>query len=100
MDTVKQTILKYWFYASALALAVLYFLNDRRGRRIDQLIEDAQRAKLGQALVDIQNKANQSQEDFEHAQSDYEAIRNRHADLLAKLGLSGVGIQSSTPTKH
>jgi hypothetical protein len=88
ISDIKSYFLKYWFYASALALAILYYLVDSRGKELAQLNEEVQRMKLGQELTAINQQANQSQEGFENAKKSYEQLVGIHSDLLTRLGIS------------
>lgn len=97
MTIIKQAALKYWFYTSALALAVLYYLVDSRGKKIQELNEDVQRLKLGQELQAIQEKSKRSQEDFENAKASYDDLKSIHGDLLTRLGISHSKPGSDSP---
>lgn len=80
--------LKYYLFAvGAFALAVLYYLYDRRGRQIEQLVLDAQKQLLGQQLESIRDQALRSEADHEKAMDRYARLKQRHAELLERLGL-------------
>ncbi len=88
LDTIKTQASKWWFYASAIGLAALYFLFDSRGKKIQQLTEEVMKMQLGEKLKDLNQQANQSQEGFQNAQKNYQNLINTHGDLLTKLGVS------------
>lgn len=94
--TIKDTFLKYWFSISAVGLAVLYLLYDRRGRTIDQLKDDARRQILAQQLVAIREQSERSEKDAEDAKLSYEGLKRRHADLLKQYGISTGDTSSDT----
>lgn len=97
-DQVKESIMKWWFFLSALALAFLYFTIDRRNRTINQLQADAQRQILAQKLLTLREKSQGSENEQKQAMEDYTTLKLRHADLLAKWGVFTGG--NVTPLKQ
>ncbi len=87
LQTFKDKALSAWFLISALALAVLYLMVDRRNRTIGQLKMDAEKQVLAQKLVTIRNDAMRSDDHYAKAMEDYSNIKRRHADLLKRFGL-------------
>jgi hypothetical protein len=94
---MKEIFLKYWFAVSAIALALLYFLYDRRGRQIGELQMDAKKQLLGQELQALQEQAGRSQEDYVKAMGKYSLLKLRHADLFKQLGISLSSDNSDKP---
>jgi hypothetical protein len=84
---MKDKLLRYWFIFSSLALAVMYFLFDRRGRKLHEALMDAERAKLNAKINKIVEKASESREGYERANEEYEVIKSRYSDVLRRHGL-------------
>lgn len=83
-DQIKQTFLKYWFIVSSLAITALFILFDRRGRQINEIKMDTERAMLALKLSEIQSRSIKSGEEYEKAVKEYNDLRARHSDLLRK----------------
>jgi hypothetical protein len=77
----------YIFFGLAVALAVLYYLYDRRGRQMDALLLEAQKQLLGQQLRSIQEQASKEGVEREKALERYESLKRLHGPLLERLGL-------------
>jgi hypothetical protein len=88
IDSIKQNILKYWFYISSFSLAILWLLFDKRGRELQQVKNDAQRMILSQKLLNIKSQSEKGQEEYEKAIKSYNDLRSRHGDILLKLGIA------------
>ena len=84
---IKDTALKWGFLASSLGLAVLYWLYDRQGRKLDKALADAQRAIIQGKLTSIDEKSKISQEKFDESKKEYENLKRIHGDVLRKLGI-------------
>lgn len=87
IEKIDSFIHRWWFAASSVALAIIYFLYQRRGRTIDDLHAEAQKQLLAQKLSAIKERAALSQSEASNASQEYARLKSRHADLLAKLGL-------------
>lgn len=87
---IKDTFLKYWFIGSAILLAILYILLDRKSRQLSKAISDAQTALIAQKLEAISEQSKGSQEDYEKAKNEYEALKRRHGDIVERLRLSAI----------
>lgn len=87
MTTIKDKALAAWFVISAVALAALYLLVDRRNRTISQLKMEAEKQVLAQKLVGIRQKATQGGENYAKAMEEYRGVKRRHAELLKRFGL-------------
>lgn len=84
---VKDFVAKYWFIISSLALAVLYFLYNRQGKKLASLYEEAQLNKTMKKIDNLVTNAKQSEEKRKQSFNDYLALKRRHPDVLSKLGL-------------
>lgn len=81
-QSIKDTFLKYWFIASALGLAILYMMLDRKGRQLSKALSDAQSSLLAEKLKQIKDQSQGSEEEYEKAKKEYEDLKRRHPNLL------------------
>ena len=84
---MRDQFLKYWFYGSTLLLAILWFIIDKRGRKIDKILSDVQFNILQQKLIDINEKARESDDSYNEAKKEYEDLKHTHGDLLNRIGV-------------
>lgn len=81
-----------WLYKYGLVITlgvtiVLYFLLDRKGRKLDKVIADAKLATIGNQLMDLATKASRSEEEYRKAYEKYKVISNMYPDIVNGLGL-------------
>jgi hypothetical protein len=88
MNRMIEWMKKYWFLVSAVLLACLYAMYNRRGRTIDQLIYDAKKMLLWRELERIKEQTQGSGKDHDKALEAYVALKRRHAELLSRLGIT------------
>lgn len=94
MTRMIEWIKKWWFLVSSFLIGILYVLWDRRGTEIDQARDRSQAELLTAQLKAIESRNIESQEDYEKALRDYNALKLHHAELLKRLGLPS---QSDAP---
>jgi hypothetical protein len=87
MEAIKQVFLKYWFIGSALALALLYVLFQRRGQKLDAAYAEAQKQLLAIELIKIRERSQKSNEEYLKAIDDYHRLKSRHPELISRYGL-------------
>lgn len=90
-DPIKDRLKKLTFAASTIGLTALYLLYAKRGRQLSEVTADAQRTLLAQQLADIQERSRISDTEYQNAAKDYESLKNRHSDLMSRLGISHTG---------
>lgn len=88
IQKIEDFVRRWWFALSSVALAILYVLYDKRGRRMDEIKADAERQVLGAKLQGIREQSTKSREDFNNAVKNYEDLRRIHGDVLKRHGLS------------
>jgi hypothetical protein len=71
--------------AALIALAALVFGFLRRGKQIEALKADVDKAKLAETLAVLKERAGRSQEDYTHAMEEYARLRSQHPDVFAEL---------------
>ncbi len=94
MNTLIDWIKRYWFGVSALALAILYVMFDRRGRTIQKLVADARANQLGLELMKVREKAKGTGDDYVKAMEKYRELKRLHPELFAKYSRRGPSNQS------
>lgn len=101
METIKEKLVSAWLLVSALALVILYYLYDRRGRALTELHLDAQKALLAKDLKIIESDIKSGEVEREEVRNRYLALKHRHRSILSKLGIGtdskGDGSGGGTP---
>lgn len=78
---MAEKLAKWWSVASIFAVAVLYFLFDRRGKKMADLQEEVKREKIGRELQALAEQADRSTDDYIAARERYRALKSRHPEL-------------------
>jgi hypothetical protein len=73
---------RYWFLVSALLIAILYILWDKRGRTIGELVSEAQKQKLLNEMTSINEQARRSGADYDKAMSRYAELKRLHPEFF------------------
>jgi len=88
-----QNVGKILFALSSLAVAVLYWLFERRGNTIRQLKAKVENQRIVDRLRDINEQAKRSEED-------YAVALKRYNDLYAKYEPQLRALHASQPNKE
>lgn len=72
----------YWFIVVTAAVAILIYLYDRRGKKIEQLLYEIQKEKLNKELDSLVAKAATNEMDFKKAKDRYDEIKSRYSHLF------------------
>lgn len=78
--SVKDFMAKWWFLASSLVIAILYYVVRRQGTTIGDLHSQVQRAKLGEQLAVINAKETADEKSFKESRESYLALKRRHPE--------------------
>jgi hypothetical protein len=76
------------FIISTLAVAVLLYLYDRRGRKIGELLYEVQKSKLDSKLKAAQEEVRKDGKLHADALAQYHRLLERYSALAQKLGVS------------
>lgn len=87
---VKDFVLKWWFVASGLALAVLVFLLDSKGKKVKQLNDEIQLLRMGNKLQSLKEEADKSESQFQASSKSYDDLKRRHPELFNRI-INGSG---------
>lgn len=89
IDSFTEWLKKWWFLCSAILIAGLWYLLDRRGRTIQDLNERAKLNLLSNELKRIKEDVANDQTNANKALNDYAELKRRHAELFKRLGIGG-----------
>ena len=64
VSVIIENIKKYWWIALSLAIVVLYFMYQRRGRRIGELTYDVLKERLGHKVEAVREKLKAQEKDY------------------------------------
>lgn len=84
---------KWYMLTSALALAALIFIVNRKSQTITQLQDTVLALKVVTKLKEFQTKAEQDEKSYYEAAKSYSDFKRIHSDLFKRLG---VGERSTT----
>lgn len=80
---VWSFITKWYLLASTLAVAILVWLLDSKGKKIRDLQNDIISMKLGEELHDLDLKAKSDEEEFKRSLDTYNKLKS-NSDLFRK----------------
>jgi hypothetical protein len=86
-QTIKDKLLEYWLVFSVIAIAILYFTLDRRTRNFQKIVSDLKEKAIESKIAALQEKAKQSEKDYEEAIQTYDSLKSKYADIVKRLGL-------------
>ena len=84
---MKDKLARYGFIVATFALLVVYILFQRRGADIETLKREAEKQLLAQKLLKLREKSERSEHDYLEAMDEYDTLKRRHGDLIAKYKL-------------
>lgn len=91
-----ERIRRYLALAAAFAVAIFAYLFRRRGQEIADLKTELELQSLRAQTSGLETKLGAETKDAHDAQEDYDSVRRRNADVLARFG---VGREPEKPSK-
>lgn len=88
MKTLRDNLALLGFLISTLAVAILYYFYDRRGRKIQELLYDVQKERLDTKLKAAQEEVRKDGELHADALAQYHRLLERFKPLAQKLGVT------------
>lgn len=75
---IKEWLSKYWFLISSAALAVLYFVYNRQNKRLGDLLQEIQGAKIEATLKNKKDAADRAEAEHQASSSAYADLKRRY----------------------
>jgi len=87
MKSISDSLYQIGFLITVIALGIIYFLYDKRGRKIEQVVYDLQKQKLESKLASLKEEAQNDSKKSEKAARQYGDLVRRYMPLMHRLGI-------------
>lgn len=81
LTQIKDFIAKYWFLGSSLAIGILVYLLDSKGKKVKQLSDEIALSKMTKKIDSLKEKASTSEEAFQNSLRSYDDLKRLHPEL-------------------
>jgi hypothetical protein len=83
----QNKLFKYGFLLTLATTVVLYFILDRKGKTLKDVVESARLKVITDKLMDLTAESTKSEDDYVNAYKKYQTLLNMYPDITNKLGL-------------